>query len=46
MEQEGAFLEALPKAAKFRLEGGNLVLLTAKGTILATLEPAPEEDSD
>jgi heat shock protein HslJ len=45
-EQEEAFLAALPRAAKFQLEGGNLVLLTAKGTVVATLEPAPEGGSD
>lgn len=40
MEQEQAFLSALPRAAEFELETGNLVLLTAKGTIVATFEPA------
>ena len=39
MEQEQAYLEALPQAAGFSLEGGNLVLLTAQGTIVATFEP-------
>lgn len=39
MEQERAYLEALPRAAEWRLEAGNLMLLTAKGTIVATFEP-------
>lgn len=40
MEQERAFLSVLPRAAEFKLEARNLVLLTAKGTIVATFEPA------
>jgi len=44
MAREKAYLEALPRAAEFRLDNGNLVLLTAKGTILASFEPAEDED--
>lgn len=40
MEQEEAFLAALPKAAAYRLERGGLSLLTAAGTFVATFEPA------
>lgn len=40
MEQEQAFLSALPRTAEFLVEAGNLTLLTAKGTIVATFEPA------
>lgn len=43
MEQEAAYLEALPRAAEFRIENGSLMLLTAKGTVLASFEPAGEE---
>lgn len=39
MKQERAYLEALPRAAKFRIEAGGLVLLTAQDTIVATFEP-------
>lgn len=39
MKQERAYLEALPRAAKFTVEAGGLVLLTAQGTIVATFEP-------
>jgi heat shock protein HslJ len=36
MEQEQAYLSALPLAAEYRLEGEMLSLLTARGTIVAT----------
>jgi heat shock protein HslJ len=37
MAQEAAWLEALPQAVRYRLDGGVLHLLTAEGTIVATL---------
>jgi heat shock protein HslJ len=37
MAQEAAWLEALPQAVSYRLDGGMLNLLTAEGTIVATL---------
>jgi len=40
MEQEGAYLAALPTAAHFRVDGGALVLLAADGTIVASYVPA------
>ena len=36
MEQEAAYLAALPKAARFAVGGGTLELLTARGTIVVT----------
>ena len=36
MEQEQAYLSALPLAAEYRVDGGMLSLLTADGTIVAT----------
>lgn len=36
MEQERAYLSALPLAAEYRVEGETLSLLTADGTIVAT----------
>lgn len=40
MEQEQAYLAALPLAASYRIEGETLTLLTAEGTIVATYERA------
>ena len=40
MAQEAAYLEALPKAVRYRLDGGMLDLLTAEDTIVATLARA------
>jgi heat shock protein HslJ len=37
MAQEAAYLQALPKAVRYRLDGGVLHLLTAEDTIAATL---------
>jgi len=36
MEQEGAYLAALPTATRYRLDGGSLALLRADGTYVAT----------
>jgi heat shock protein HslJ len=36
MDQERAYLEALPKTASYRVEGSKLLLLTAAGTFVAT----------
>lgn len=36
MEQERAYLDALPKAASYSVEGSTLTLLTKEGTIVAT----------
>ena len=38
MEQEQAFLAALPRTARYTLEGRSLTLLTEEGTIVATLD--------
>jgi heat shock protein HslJ len=38
MDQERAYLAALPLAASYRIEGGKLSLLTAAGTFVATYE--------
>ena len=38
MEQEQAFLAALPRTARYTLEGRSLTLLTEAGTIVATLD--------
>jgi heat shock protein HslJ len=38
MEQERAYLEALPAAARYEREGSNLTLLAADGTIVATFQ--------
>jgi heat shock protein HslJ len=40
MAQEAAYLEALPKAARYRLDGDTLHVLTAEDTIVATLTGA------
>ena len=37
MAQERAYLAALPAAARYELDGANLTLLAADGTIVATL---------
>jgi heat shock protein HslJ len=37
MEQEHAYLSALPLATQFRVDGNMLSLLTAEGTIVANL---------
>jgi META domain len=36
MDQEAAYLNALPTAASFRVEGGRLELLSAEGTAVVT----------
>jgi heat shock protein HslJ len=41
MEQERAYLDALPAAAKYEVGGSNLTLLAADGTIVATYARAP-----
>jgi heat shock protein HslJ len=41
MEQEAAYLAALPKAARFEVDGDSLQLLTARGTIVVTFTRAP-----
>jgi len=41
MEQEQAYLEALPLAAGYRVEGSRLSLLKADGTYVATYERTP-----
>jgi heat shock protein HslJ len=41
MEQERAYLAALPAAARYELEGSNLTLLAADGTIVANYTRAP-----
>jgi heat shock protein HslJ len=43
MEQEAAFLAALPKAVRFEIAGPTLDLLTAEGTFVATFVPAPTQ---
>jgi heat shock protein HslJ len=43
MEQEAAFLTALPTAARYEVVGPNLSLLTAEATIVATFTRAPEQ---
>ena len=41
IEQEQAYLAALPLAASYRVEGNRLSLLTAEGTYVATYERSP-----
>ena len=41
MEQERAYLDALPAAARYEVDGSNLTLLAADGTIVATYARAP-----
>jgi heat shock protein HslJ len=41
MEQEQAYLAALPLAASYRVEGSMLSLLTAEGTYVATYQRVP-----
>lgn len=41
MEQEAAYLDALPRATDFRIENGGLALLTAQDTVVATFQPRP-----
>jgi hypothetical protein len=36
MEQEAAYLAALPTAVHYRLDGGSLALLAADGTYVAS----------
>lgn len=43
MEQEAAYLAALPTAERFRVDAGSLQLLTAEGAIVATFATAPEQ---
>jgi hypothetical protein len=40
MEQEAAYLAALPTATHFRVDGGALALLSADGTYVASYVPA------
>lgn len=40
MEQEAAYLAALPTATHFRVDGGSLALLAADGTFVASYVPA------
>ncbi len=40
MELEQAYLEAIPRAAEYRLDGDQMTLLSRAGTILVVLEPA------
>jgi hypothetical protein len=40
MEQEAAYLAALPSATQFRVDGGALALLAADGTYVASYVPA------
>jgi hypothetical protein len=40
MEQAAAYLDALPKAVAYRVDGLSLDLLTADGTRLVTYSPA------
>jgi heat shock protein HslJ len=42
MEQERAYLAALPLARRFRLSAGNLELLTEAGTFVVTYDPLGE----
>ncbi len=39
MEQEAAYLAALPTAVRYRLDGGTLALLSADGTYVASYAP-------
>lgn len=41
MEQEQAYLDALPSAVSFRVEGSSLSLLTSEGTYVAIFQRAP-----
>ena len=41
MEQERAYLDALPAAARYEVDGANLTLLAADGTIVANYTRAP-----
>jgi heat shock protein HslJ len=43
MEQEAAFLTALPTAVRYEVAGPSLELLTDEGTIVATFTRAPEQ---
>ena len=40
MEQEAAYLAALPRATHFRVNGAALALLSADGTYVASYVPA------
>lgn len=40
MEQEQAYFDALREATRFRLEGGGLSLLSARGTVTVSFESA------
>ena len=42
MEQETAYLAALPKAVRYEVDGRSLQLLTAEGTIVANFSHTPE----
>ena len=44
MEQERAYLAALPTAATYTVDGSNLSLLTADDTIAATLTRVPDQN--
>ncbi len=41
MEQEAAYLAALPAAVSYRVDGDSLALLTADGTYVASFVRAP-----
>ena len=41
MEQEGAYLAAIPTAVRYRVDGASLALLNADGTYVASYERAP-----
>jgi META domain len=42
MEQEAAYLAALPAAVRYRVEGHSLELLTAEGTAVVSYTRVPE----
>jgi heat shock protein HslJ len=42
MEQEAAYLAALPKAARYQAAGRSVELLSAEGTRVASFTRAPE----
>ena len=42
MEQEAAYLAALPTAVRYQISGRSLELLTAEGTLVATFARTPE----
>ena len=42
MEQETAYLAAIPTAVRYRVDGASLALLSADGTYIATFQPASQ----